>query len=159
MIDLNPWFWITLAGEPELWLGVAGGAAAIYLAMHKRAKKGNKLKPFLEVLILGLLLTLAATAAIKQAAAVERPCDSANAYCLDDYSFPSGHAAGTFAAATSLALFWRRGLLAYVLAGLIAYSRVALGVHTLADIAAGALLGVAVTAGVWKGLGEFKARK
>ena len=62
-------------------------------------------------------------------------------------SFPSGHATTAAAAATALGLLvgrWR--LLAGVLALLVAASRVLLGVHFVADVLAGLLLGAAVGA-------------
>ena len=59
------------------------------------------------------------------------------------YSFPSGHAASSFAAATVL---WRTnrkfGSVGFVLAVLIAFSRVFLFVHYPSDVLAGAILGV-----------------
>ena len=59
-----------------------------------------------------------------------------------DPSFPSGHAAGSFAFAAFIGASSRRaGLVLAGLATLIALSRVALGVHYPSDVAAGALLG------------------
>ena len=59
------------------------------------------------------------------------------------WSFPSGHSCASFAAATALFLQHRKeGMLAYVLAFLIAFSRVFLLVHFPSDVLAGALLGV-----------------
>ena len=63
-----------------------------------------------------------------------------------DFSFPSGHTLSSFAAATSLTLsFKRRGAYSFVLATLIAFSRLYLMVHYPTDvlfgIALGALLG------------------
>jgi undecaprenyl-diphosphatase len=60
-------------------------------------------------------------------------------------SFPSGHAATAFAAATVVAAFHPRlRVPIYALAALVALSRVYLGVHYWLDIVAGAALGVIV---------------
>ena len=61
---------------------------------------------------------------------------------LDDYSFPSGHTLVSFEAAT--ALFKDHtvyGFMAYVLAILIAFSRLYLQVHYPSDVLGGAILG------------------
>ncbi|MCL4374271.1 phosphatase PAP2 family protein [Patescibacteria group bacterium] len=62
--------------------------------------------------------------------------------CPVDYSFPSSHAATAFASATVLAFFDRkRRWLYYLIAGLIALSRIYLYCHYLFDIVAGGLIG------------------
>jgi undecaprenyl-diphosphatase len=62
-----------------------------------------------------------------------------------DLSFPSGHAATSFAGATLLALAVPRLTVPFLaLAAAIAWSRVYVGVHYPFDIAAGALLGAGV---------------
>jgi membrane-associated phospholipid phosphatase len=63
----------------------------------------------------------------------------------DSTSFPSGHAAAAFAAATAVGMFHPR-LRAplYALAAMVALSRVYLGVHFWSDVLVGTLLGVAV---------------
>lgn len=70
------------------------------------------------------------------------------------YSFPSGHALSSFAAATVLTLTDRRlGWLAIPLACLIALSRLVLYVHFPSDVLAGAVLG-ALDGGFVYRLGE-----
>jgi undecaprenyl-diphosphatase len=62
-----------------------------------------------------------------------------------DASFPSGHAATSFAAATMLVFaFPRLAPLLYLLAAAVAFSRVYVGVHYPLDVIGGAVLGVVV---------------
>jgi undecaprenyl-diphosphatase len=59
------------------------------------------------------------------------------------HSLPSGHSTTAFAAATILGAYFPRFRPAfYVLAALIAWSRVVVGVHYPLDVLAGAVLGV-----------------
>lgn len=58
-------------------------------------------------------------------------------------SFPSGHTSSSFTAATSVFLCHKKeGIAAYVLAVLIAFSRLYFYVHFPTDVIAGAILGV-----------------
>lgn len=62
-----------------------------------------------------------------------------------DFSFPSGHTATSFAAATILFMTnVRFGMLGLALAILIAFSRAYLFVHYLSDIIAGMIIGVGI---------------
>ncbi|GBF35448.1 phosphoesterase [Desulfocucumis palustris] len=61
-----------------------------------------------------------------------------------DYSFPSGHAATAFAAATAIAMqAGRTAPAVLLLAALISFSRVYVGVHYPFDVLAGAVIGIA----------------
>jgi len=64
-----------------------------------------------------------------------------------DASFPSGHTAGSFAAATALSAFYprQRGIL-FGLAGAVGLSRVYLGHHFVSDVLVGAGLGAGLGA-------------
>ena len=67
---------------------------------------------------------------------------------LHDFSFPSGHTLVSFEAATALTYYHRKwGVAAFVLAALIAYSRLYLFVHYPTDVLAGAVLGVGIGLG------------
>jgi undecaprenyl-diphosphatase len=59
-------------------------------------------------------------------------------------SFPSGHASGAFAFATIIYARYRRFWWLYMLAFLIAFSRIYVGVHYPADVFAGTLVGITV---------------
>ena len=60
-----------------------------------------------------------------------------------DYSFPSGHTQASFAAATSIFMYNKKyGTAAYVLAALIAFSRMYIYVHFPTDIIGGMVLGI-----------------
>jgi membrane-associated phospholipid phosphatase len=62
-----------------------------------------------------------------------------------DPGFPSDHATGAFAIATALWLHDRTiGAVALVLAAIVAFARVYVGVHYPSDVVAGALIGFAV---------------
>ena len=68
-----------------------------------------------------------------------------------DHSFPSGHTASSFAAATALSFFYPRAApLAYTLATGVGMSRVHLGVHFPSDAAVGGAIGIGIgTLSAW----------
>jgi undecaprenyl-diphosphatase len=102
--------------------------------------------------LLGVVLSTAAVVCvIKALTGRVRPCHAlewAGAQSIrlpNDFSFPSGHAAGAFAVAGFVCAVHRPlGVALFVVAALIAFSRVALGMHYPSDVAAGALLGTFV---------------
>lgn len=67
------------------------------------------------------------------------------------YSFPSGHSASSFAAATAVYMHNKKlGIPAYIMAALIAFSRLYFYVHFPSDVIIGSLLGVLIGIGVNK---------
>ena len=78
---------------------------------------------------------------------------------LHDFSFPSGHTLVSFEAATALWFYHRKwGIAAFVLAALIAVSRLYLFVHYPTDVLVGAVLGIGIGLGacyvtdrLWRG--------
>ena len=88
--------------------------------------------------------------ALKNIVARQRPCwinESVN-MLIDipsDYSFPSGHTLSSFLAATIIMHTNKKlGIAAYIIATLIAFSRLYLYVHFPSDVIAGALIGITI---------------
>jgi membrane-associated phospholipid phosphatase len=62
-----------------------------------------------------------------------------------DHSFPSGHSASSFAAATALSIYYPKAApVAFTLAAGVGLSRVHLGVHYPSDAAVGAAVGIGI---------------
>ncbi|HZQ03316.1 MAG TPA: phosphatase PAP2 family protein [Gaiellaceae bacterium] len=100
----------------------------------------------------GAVLALLANQAIGPAVGRTRPCHALAhievlLHCASDSSFPSDHAmiAGAFAAGLLL-LDVRLGLPALVLALLLAFARIYVGVHYPTDVAAGLAIGATIGA-------------
>jgi membrane-associated phospholipid phosphatase len=79
---------------------------------------------------------------------------------LVSYSFPSGHAHTAFSIAVLVVLIWgKRYWLGFVIAALVAYSRVYVGAHFPLDSLVGACMGAGITWAVWQGLVKSAARR
>lgn len=124
---------------------VGGGWGIFPLLFFLRRKESRRVTGWL----LGCLVaTSAVVGVLKALFGRVRPCD-ALAGCPPvfvaspgGHSFPSGHAAGSFAFAAFVATTWPRfAAPALVFAALVAWSRCFLGVHYPSDITAGALIG------------------
>ena len=89
-------------------------------------------------LVRAQILTQSLTQIIKFSVGRTRPDASSN------HSFPSGHSAGTFAAATVLQkrYGWKVGIPAYGFAAYVAASRLSENKHYLSDVIFGAAIGI-----------------
>lgn len=123
------WFWVVLTG--------------IFLIFSKTRKTG---------IVSGLALLfslLVNNVCLKNLVARTRPYDQIRELTRlvgeqVDFSFPSGHSAASFAAAFAIYLNLpkRYGVPALVLAGLIALSRLYVGVHYPTDVLFGSVSGI-----------------
>ena len=131
---------------------------------------------FLLVFLSGLLITLVVVGGLKNVFKRPRPATltsgvrvSVAAARPSDYSFPSAHVASSFFSATILVYYLHKDLVLMTrsskkkskvrpfwnfwpwllcgIAGLVAFSRIYLGVHYVADVIIGALIGVLVAKG------------
>lgn len=137
---LNPiMIFFTVMGEGGLcWI-----ALSVVLACIPRTRKCGI------TMMLGMALTFVfGNLILKNLIARPRPCAIDTSVTLlipfpSEYSFPSGHSANSFTAAAVLfAYYHRTGVIALVIAGTIAFSRMYLFVHYPTDILGGICIGI-----------------
>lgn len=135
----------------------------ISLILEERKNPGisKKDKKFIILFSLSFLLTgLIVSFPLKNLFERIRPVSSQFFQCPIDYSFPSGHAATAFAAATILTYFdKKRRWFYYMVALLISYSRIYLGCHYFLDVAAGSTLGYMISRLLLFVLDTFPSRR
>ena len=132
-------------------LSYAGSFGFVWLAVAVGISGFSWSRPWLWTRVgAAILIAESVTGALKQWVERDRPpvADPEPETLVDlpaTFSFPSGHAAVSFACATVLALAVPRlRWPLYGLAALIAFSRVYVGVHFPFDVLAGAAIGVAI---------------
>ena len=123
------WFWLALA---------------VILLIPKKTRKAG----FTALLSMGIG-ALITNVFLKNAVARIRPYDAVETIVplvgkLSDYSFPSGHTCASFAAAmVYLKMLPKKyGVPFVILAVLIAFSRLYVGVHYLTDVIGGLIIGI-----------------
>ena len=123
------------------WLWILLG---VVLLCFKKTRAGGLAA--LLALLFGLLIT---NIALKNLVARIRPYELVTGLTsligpMGDWSFPSGHACSSFAASVALAqmLGKRVGIPALILAALISFSRLYVGVHYPSDVLCGLVIGV-----------------
>ena len=128
-----------------VWLSKLGGYGLIWLGVGLALSLlWRRATPFVLVLLADAAADGLATL-LKLVVGTRRPSGGGPLIAIPHSdSFPSGHAATSFACATVLtALVPRAAPAFYVLALAIGYSRVYVGVHWPLDVVGGAVLGVA----------------
>jgi membrane-associated phospholipid phosphatase len=120
-----------------------GAGAASYIV--GRAKKNDRVQHLGMDEIEAELLAAGLVFGIKESVRRERP-STAETSNATGFSFPSGHAASTFAAATVLQqhLGYKAGIPTYLIASYVAMSRLHENVHFASDVVFGAAVGIVV---------------
>ena len=145
----------TLGNAGILWIGIA-----VFLLFIKKTRKCGIL--MLVSMALGLIL---GNGILKNVIARERPCwiDTSIPLLIPnphDFSFPSGHTLASFEAAVMIFLHNKKwGAISFILAILIAFSRMYLFVHFPKDILCGAALGTLNSLLVYKAQEIIKKKK
>ena len=130
-------------------LTVIGGGWGLLLILPFLFQRKSRIPALF--MLSGVLITSGLVSLLKMLFSRIRPCDALG-WCAPvsvlspgGHSFPSGHAAGSFAFAAFLAVRVPTiGPLALFVAALIAWSRCVLGVHYPSDVLAGSLFGGAL---------------
>lgn len=132
-----------------IFLSTLGDNGYIWIAMAVLLLAVKEYKKCSFAILLSLIFSLLiCNVLLKNMIVRSRPCWEDPSIILlisipKDFSFPSGHTSSSFAAATVLYYNNKKiGIIAYILAALIAFSRLYLFVHYPSDILGGIFTGI-----------------
>jgi len=135
---------ITVFGGVEFWVGAALVSLIFLFTIPKKTRKN--IAWFVFLTLPAVIMSYAVIYVMKTYFKIPRPCLGLTT-CPSTYSFPSGHAAVIFAAMTTLAFHYkskRLGLILFIFGGLVALSRLMLGVHAIEDVIVGSIIGIII---------------
>lgn len=150
--------YVTLLSDLGEGIGWVAAAAAIAWFGGRKGRRAG-----LATAVASLGTTFLVQEVIKPVAKRKRPFVGRDVAVVgikpEDASFPSGHTASSFAAATAVSAYYPKvGALAFALATLVGISRVHLGHHFPSDVAIGSVIGVGTGTMISRLVGEPKAR-
>jgi undecaprenyl-diphosphatase len=128
-----------------VWLSKVGTDGIVWLVLGLAlAIVWRRAQPFI-VVVLAVAAADGVAELLKVAIGENRPADKGSLVTIPhSHSFPSGHTAVAFSAATVLTAFVPRAAPAFfLLAVAIGYSRIYIGVHWPLDVVGGAVVGTA----------------
>lgn len=151
VLEANPWFIATMLGDPRLWVSLC--AILFCVRLYFRGKVGPAGKKFAWVsafiIFAGFAMatSLGINEIVKLTFQIPRPCTiETNLYCLEGFSFPSGHTAVAFTVFMGIFYIMRnmKHVWVFIFPVLVGVSRIMLGVHTIYDVFGGAVVGMIV---------------
>lgn len=150
------WFWGPLAiFSATSLLFIMVFAAVFCTSVDCDVELGQRLLPTLAAYVIPLFITWAVVFMCQWLFKRERPFEEGHDALIKMVwqapSFPSAHAALAFAAAA--VAFWNSaGYWFFIVAAVVAVSRVAVGVHYVSDVLVGSLIGFVVGSASWYAL-------
>ena len=155
---LTPIFKVITSLGNSGWFWIAGTLLCLFFAKYRKAGYLSAISLIGSLLINNLLL--------KNLVARMRPYEAVQGLTRliekqHDFSFPSGHTGASFAAAVIFFIYLPRkfGVPALILAFLISFSRLYVGVHYVTDVVAGGLISTAIAICIWKVDEHIKKKK
>lgn len=141
------WHVVTEIGDFRLWLLLF--LIASLTRNNKRLKRVSY--NYIHIIFPSIVLAIFIAVFLKNVFQIPRPCVG-EPFCPSDYSFPSGHSSLMFALFMSSVFAFKDkklSVLLFLLAVLVAISRVEIGVHRVADIEFGVFVGILSALTVW----------